>query len=57
MATRCELLGEGRCDPERCDQGFSLAPTGDRGVSKGGCIDVGILRKGVPVYTPKSCVL
>eukprot|EP00439_Symbiodinium_sp_Y106_P043095 s4310_g5.t1 len=26
--SRCELLGEGRCDPERCDQGFSLTPTG-----------------------------
>ncbi|CAJ1399432.1 unnamed protein product [Effrenium voratum] len=25
---RCELLGEGRCDPEQCHPGFSLTPTG-----------------------------
>lgn len=24
----CNLLGPGKCDPERCDRGFSLTPTG-----------------------------
>lgn len=26
--SRCDLLGEGRCDPEQCHQGFSLTATG-----------------------------
>ena len=26
--SRCDLLGEGRCDPEQCYQGFSLTATG-----------------------------
>ncbi|CAK9022349.1 unnamed protein product [Durusdinium trenchii] len=26
--SRCEALGEGRCDPEMCHQGFSLTATG-----------------------------
>ena len=57
MATRCELLGEGRRDPERCDQGFSLAPTGDRGVSKSGATDMGILKKRGPSLHPEMLEL
>eukprot|EP00930_Biecheleria_cincta_P081538 TRINITY_DN7061_c0_g1_i1.p1 TRINITY_DN7061_c0_g1~~TRINITY_DN7061_c0_g1_i1.p1 ORF type:complete len:849 (-),score=90.58 TRINITY_DN7061_c0_g1_i1:50-2596(-) len=26
--SRCNLLGPGKCDPEHCEQGFSLTPTG-----------------------------
>lgn len=26
--SRCEFLGAGRCDPEQCDQGYSLTATG-----------------------------